>query len=847
MERKYLAMIVASLTSAMLAGCGDTQSPASTGSVSSLSDLSLAASSDLTPPSAPSNLAWTNDGMTVTLTWGASTDDVGVVGYDLWFGNFFLGTFSDTTLSLIGFKSGTQYTFTVKARDAAGNTSVASNQTTVILGQQVDSTPPTTPTNLRSTNVTSSSVSLAWNASSDENGVVVYHVYSNGQIVANPTSTSATVAGLSSSTSYAFTVTAQDATGNVSNASSPLAVTTLQGADTTPPSAPSNLVASNVTDSSVTLTWSASTDNFGVASYTVLNGSAVAASNLTGLSASITGLSSGVTYTFSVVAKDAAGNTSSSSNSVQVTPQVSSYTLTIVAGTGGTTSPAAGTYSYATGTTVSVTANPSSGYTFSGWSGAASGTSNPVSIVMTGNKTLTAGFTAAPQSISINVGGATSGSFVADEYFTGGTTYSNTNTIDTSLLSGSSAPAAAVFQSERYGEFTYSVPSLNAGSPYIVTLYFAETYLSAAGARLFDVTINGTTALSKFDIYAAAGGQNKAVAQSFNSTANTSGQVVIALAKGSAGVENPKLCGLTVAPGSLPTYSLSVSKSGAGTGTVTGGGINCGSGSACTASVVSGSTVTLTATPDSNSSFGSWSGACSGTSTTCTVTVDAAKSVTATFTAGGGFSPCPTSGDCKILPLGDSITDGYTVLGGYRIPLFSTTHAANQHITYVGSQQNGPTTVDGVTFPRNNEGHDGWTISQIAGLVPSPALSSSPNIILLHIGTNNMYNGVSVAPGAAQQLDSLVGSLVSNAPNALIVVAKIIPLADSGREQIVQAYNSDLAPYITARISKGQHVLLVDMHTNFPTSELQDGTHPNSTGYARMAAVWYAAIKQYLH
>jgi uncharacterized repeat protein (TIGR02543 family) len=841
MERKYLAMIVASLTSAMLAGCGDTQSTASAGSVSSLSDLSLAASADVTPPSAPSNLMWTNDGMTVTLTWGASTDDVGVVGYDLWFGNFFLGSFSDTSLSLIGFKSGTQYTFTVKARDAAGNTSVASNQTTVILGQQIDSTPPTAPSNLRSTNATSASVSLAWNASSDDTGVVIYHVYSNGLVVTNPTSTSATVTGLSPSTSYTFTVTAQDATGNVSNASSPLSVTTLQGADTTPPSVPTNLVASNVTDTSVMLSWSASTDNVGVSSYLVYTGSTLVGSS-SALSLSVGGLSPGTSYCFRVLAKDFAGISSSLSDSVCVTT-TGSYTLTIAAGTGGSTSPAAGTYSYTSGTTVSVTANPSSGYGFSGWSGAASGTSNPVSIVMTGNKTLTAAFAAVtPQSVSINVGGAATGSFVADEYFSGGTTYSNTNTIDTSAVG--SVPVA-VFQSERYGEFTYTVPNLSAGSPYIVTLYFAETYLSAAGARLFDVLLNGTTVAGGFDIYAAAGAQNKGVAQSFNATATSSGQLAIQFTKGTSGVENPKVCGIDVTAGSLATYSLSVTKSGSGSGTISGGGLSCGS--TCTASVVSGSTVTLTATPDSGSSFGSWGGACSGTSTTCTVTVNAAKTVTATFTPGSTFSPCPTSGDCKILPLGDSITDGYTVLGGYRIPLFSTAHAANQHITYVGSLQNGPTTVDGVTFPRNNEGHDGWTITQIAGLVPSPALSSSPNIILLHIGTNDMYNGTSVAPGAAQRLDSLVGSLVSNAPNALIVVAKIIPNSDSSREPIVQAYNSDLAPYITARISKGQHVVLVDQHANFPTSELQDGTHPNTAGYAQMASVWYAAIKQYLH
>jgi chitodextrinase len=639
MKRNQLVMWVVVPFVSMLAGCGDAPSRASVGSVPSLSDISLAAGADVTPPSAPSNLIWTNDGLTVTLTWGASTDDVGVAGYDLWYGNFFLGTFSDTTLSLIGFKPSTQYTFTVKARDAAGNTSVASNPTTVILAAPADTTPPSGPSNVRTTNVTSTSVSLAWNAASDDYGVVIYHVYSNGQIVANPSSTSATVTGLASSSSYTFTITAQDAAGNVSLASSPLSVTTPIGADTTPPSAPSGLVASNVTDTSVVLSWSASTDNVAVASYTVYNGSAAAATT-SGLSASVTGLSPGTTYTFAVVAKDTSGNISNASNSVVVTT-TSSYTLTITASSGGTTSPAAGTYSYPSGTTLSVTANPSSGYTLSAWSGAASGTSNPVSIVMTGNKTLTAAFTAvAPQSVSINVGGAATGTFVADEYFSGGTTYSNTNTIDTSAVG--SVPAA-VFQSERYGEFTYTVPNLSAGGSYIVTLYFAETYLSSAGTRVFDVLVNGTTALSKFDIYAAAGAQNKAVAQPVAATATSSGQVAIKFTTGTGGVENPKVCGIDVTAGVLPTYSLSVTKSGSGTGTVSGGGISCGN----TCSVTASGTVTLTASPDSNSSFTSWGGACSGSAATCTVAMNAARSVTATF---GG--PIANTGPCDIYSSG---------------------------------------------------------------------------------------------------------------------------------------------------------------------------------------------------
>ena len=150
---------------------------------------------------------------------------------------------------------------------------------------------------------------------------------------------------------------------------------------------------------------------------------------------------------------------------------------------------------------------------------------------------------AADATVSINSGGSATGSFTADQDFSGGSTYTTTNTINTSQITGT-VPPVAVFQSERYGTFTYTIPNRTAGSTQTVTLYFAETYLTAAGQRLFGVTINGTSVLSGFDIYAAAGGANRAIARTFTTTANSSGQVVIAF---TSQTENPKINGITVA------------------------------------------------------------------------------------------------------------------------------------------------------------------------------------------------------------------------------------------------------------------------------------------------------------
>jgi endo-1,4-beta-xylanase len=151
--------------------------------------------------------------------------------------------------------------------------------------------------------------------------------------------------------------------------------------------------------------------------------------------------------------------------------------------------------------------------------------------------------TPVPGTLSINTGGSATGSFTADQYFSGGSTFTNTATIDMSQIT-SNPPPAAIFNSERYGAMTYTIP--NRSGAQTVTLYFAETYVTAAGQRLFNVIINGTTALSSFDIYASAGGQNRAIARTFNTTANGSGQVVIQF---TTGTENPKVNGISVASG----------------------------------------------------------------------------------------------------------------------------------------------------------------------------------------------------------------------------------------------------------------------------------------------------------
>ncbi|MBV9264911.1 MAG: hypothetical protein JO061_01960, partial [Acidobacteriaceae bacterium] len=145
----------------------------------------------------------------------------------------------------------------------------------------------------------------------------------------------------------------------------------------------------------------------------------------------------------------------------------------------------------------------------------------------TGNPTaqITVSSGAKPDVFAVNSGGGAASPFVADAFYSGGTTFSTSSSIDTS---GVTNPAPQlVYQTQRYGNFTYTFPNLTPGAAYKVRLHFAELFQNASGQRVFNVSINGTQVLTKFDIYATAGAQNKAVIDEFTANANSSGQIVI--------------------------------------------------------------------------------------------------------------------------------------------------------------------------------------------------------------------------------------------------------------------------------------------------------------------------------
>lgn len=219
-----------------------------------------------------------------------------------------------------------------------------------------------------------------------------------------------------------------------------------------------------------------------------------------------------------------------------------------------------------------------------------------------------------------------------------------------------------------------------------------------------------------------------------------------------------------------------------------------------------------------------------------------------TSSTGGssGFNPCKAS-PCVVLPLGDSITHGFNSSddAGYRSALFKLAVAASQKVTFIGSLSNGPSSVSGQTFPKNHEGHDGITVTGITDYVPpKKAFTTVPDIVLLHIGTNDMTSNAN-ATTTANQLDTLVTNIVQAAPDALVVVAKIVPLGYSNTNY--DQYIAKIPDVVKAHAAKNEHVVMVDMST-LPGSDIRGNgnVHPTDKGYADMADLWYGVIESYL-
>ncbi len=287
------------------------------------------------PPTVPANLTATAVSSSQTnLSWSPSTDNVGVATYNIYRGGTLVAILGNvTSYSDIGLVASAAYSYTVAACDAWQNCSAQSVAAVVTTPSGSDIQPPSVPTGLTATVVSSTQINLSWNASTDNAGVSAYKIYSSGGLVATLGNVTATSRTNVPSTTYSYTVSACDAAGNCSARSVAATATTPAPSDTQAPTIPTGLTATATSASTINLSWTAATDNVGVTSYKLYRGGTllVTLGNLTSYGDS--SLRDSTAYNYTVAACDALSNCSAQSIAATATTQGAvGPTLNLVSG-----------------------------------------------------------------------------------------------------------------------------------------------------------------------------------------------------------------------------------------------------------------------------------------------------------------------------------------------------------------------------------------------------------------------------------------------------------------------------------------------------------------------------------
>ncbi|MEQ5790806.1 fibronectin type III domain-containing protein [Muricauda sp. NFXS6] len=223
----YTFSVTASDTSAIIKVYTGNTYPAAVGDAVYIDSVSIQkASTDTQAPTAPSLTSTGQTATTVDLSWSGATDNVGVTQYKVYRDDVLMETLGNvTSYQMMGLTASTTYSFAVRALDAAGNQSTASNLS-VTTDSSADTQTPTAPS-LLSGSHTDTTIDLSWSGATDNVGVTGYRIYKDGFLEVSPGNVGTyQVTGLSANTAYDFIVTAVDAAGNESANSNQISVTT---------------------------------------------------------------------------------------------------------------------------------------------------------------------------------------------------------------------------------------------------------------------------------------------------------------------------------------------------------------------------------------------------------------------------------------------------------------------------------------------------------------------------------------------------------------------------------------------------------------------------------------------
>lgn len=232
--------------------------------------------------------------------------------------------------------------------------------------------------------------------------------------------------------------------------------------------------------------------------------------------------------------------------------------------------------------------------------------------------------------------------------------------------------------------------------------------------------------------------------------------------------------------------------------------------------------------------------------------------MTLTACGGGASSNAPTgltapawiNSGVRIMPLGDSITEGYpSTNGGYRYELYRRFIDRNLAVNFVGGMTNSSA---GLPDP-NHEGHGGWTSNEIrfgrtsdpgAGNIDSWIQTEQPQIILLMIGTNDLFWTLNTQE-ISQNIFALVDHIRTQAPDTELFIGTPPPSRYGNMNPYLTDLSAAISQGITARMETDTHVHLVNTHDVLTQDDLAtDGIHinPRGQGNGLVAEAWYQAI-----
>jgi acyl-CoA thioesterase I len=199
------------------------------------------------------------------------------------------------------------------------------------------------------------------------------------------------------------------------------------------------------------------------------------------------------------------------------------------------------------------------------------------------------------------------------------------------------------------------------------------------------------------------------------------------------------------------------------------------------------------------------------------------------------------TGAVRIMPLGDSITQGDRTHNSYRRDLWRLLAEAGYSVDFVGSTSRnhwgGPPNRD---FDPHHEGHWGWRADQILARIDAWASAKTPDVALVHLGSNDLAQGQDVGE-TIEEIRGIIRALRVHRPGVSVLVAKLIP-AD-GLEARVTAFNRELDA-LSQMDEPSARVILVDQFSGFDVARMtHDGVHPNAEGERHMAERWLEALK----